>query len=57
MVVDLSYILGSSLADNVINGAKQGDGLWAPACVDHCMAWKDGSRTVGGLNHYEVFAK
>lgn len=52
----LSYLLGSSLNANVINGPnKDRDGLWAPACTDHCMKWKHDSRSVGGLNHYEVF--
>jgi hypothetical protein len=51
----LSFILGSSLTENIISGEKQGDGLWAPACVDHCMSWLHGSRLVGGLSHYEVF--
>jgi hypothetical protein len=52
----LSYLLGSSLDANVVRGAnKDRDGLWAPACTDHCMKWKHDSRHVGGLSHYEVF--
>ena len=53
----LSFLLGSSLNDNVINGPnRERDGLWAPACTDHCMSWKQGSKTVGGSEHWEIFS-
>ena len=53
----LSFLLGSSLNENVINGPNgERDGLWAPACTDHCMSWKQGSKKVGGSEHWEVFS-
>ena len=51
----LSNILGTSLTANVINGPhKSRDGLWAPACTDHCMKWKKETRTLSDLSHWQV---
>ena len=52
----LSSILGTSLTSNVISGPhKARDGLWAPACTDHCMKWKKGTRSLSDLSHWQVF--
>jgi len=43
-------IIASSLSKSV----KQGDGMFASACLNHCMPWSD-DITVDGLNHFQAF--
>ena len=52
----LRDILAGSLRDQVINGPKNTtDGLFAPACLAHCLAWKGGKApVVSGVQHQQA---
>ena len=52
----LRDILAGSLRDQVINGPKNAtDGLFSPACLAHCLAWKgDKAPAVGGVQHQQA---
>eukprot|EP01052_Picozoa_sp_SAG31_P034055 SAG31_NODE_3924_length_3748_cov_2.446150_3_plen_332_part_00 len=53
----LRGILAGSLSTQVIAGARRAqNGLFAPACFRHCMAWNKGP-TVGGRNHAQAFGQ
>jgi hypothetical protein len=54
-VLYLRNILAGSLSDTVVNGARaHQNGLFAPACLQHCMAWNAGP-TVDGKTHAMAF--
>ena len=52
----LRGILAGSLHSNVVQGAKAAtDGLFAPACLAHCLAWNgDGAPVVDGRTHQQA---
>ena len=56
----LRGILAGSLHSNVIKGKKTAtDGLYAPACLAHCLAWdkaQDGKKapTISGKTHQQA---
>jgi hypothetical protein len=51
----LRGILAGSLSSAVANGKRKSqNGLFAPACLNHCMPWNEGP-TVGGRNHAQSF--
>ena len=51
----LRNILAGSLSTQVLSGRRKAqNGLFAPACLQHCMAWNSGP-TVGGRNHAKAF--
>ena len=51
----LRNILSGSLSMQVLSGRRKAqNGLFAPACLQHCMAWNSGP-TVGGRNHAKAF--
>ena len=51
----LRNILAGSLSTQGLSGRRKAqNGLFAPACLQHCMAWNSGP-TVGGRNHAQAF--
>ena len=47
--------LAGSLSETIVSGVKKDtDGLYAPACLQHCMDWNDGPE-IGGRTLAEAF--
>ena len=49
-------IIGDSLHEKVVAGSKaKTDGLFAPACLAHCLAWNgDNAPTIKGKTHQQA---
>eukprot|EP00947_MAST-08B_sp_MAST-8B-sp1_P004576 g4576.t1 len=56
-VAYLRAVLAGDLHDRVARGTKRAqDGLFAPACLRHCMLWADPARgLVNGRTHQQAF--
>ena len=55
----LRTILATSLTNEVMHGVKaERNGMFAPACLAHCLQWDGGvAPTVGGVNHRDAFTR
>ena len=55
----LRDILATSLTREVVHGVNaQQNGMFAPACLAHCLQWDGGvAPTVGGVNHRDAFTR
>ena len=55
----LRNILATSLTNEVMHGVKaERNGMFAPACLAHCLQWDGGvAPTVGGVNHRDAFTR
>lgn len=52
----LRGVLGGSLQATVANGNKQHqDGMFAPACLRHCMEWVEKTADINGRSHAQAY--